>query len=1577
MNRQNGNKWLALLAAFALSLSIALPALAAPEESVPVESAPVESTPVESIPEENMETVSIYTSEDLASLSQQCSIDTWSQNKRVVLETDLNLSDSGFEPIRTFGGVFDGQGHTISGFTLTGSGNVRGFFRYIQRNAEVKDLIVTGTVIPAGQKDTIGGLVGENRGKILNCAFDGSVTGGSSVGGLAGLNAGTGQIINSSFTGSVTAEHYVGGITGQNLGSLVQCRNAGNINTTEVKTSVELQDVSLGSLRSTENAPAATDIGGIAGASSGILQTCENTGDVGYEHLGYNVGGIVGRQSGWLDSCTNSGRIRGRKDVGGVAGQMEPHLTIQYSPDTLNKLWDELNHLQTLVNTAISHAEGSSQSLQTQMTALTDSAGHAKDAASNLVDTVSGWADDTIEEVNDVTARLSWTLEQLKPVTNDLEGAMELFQQMGSQFSQAIDEAKSAGDAAEGATDALRAAVDHLGSAATEAKTSLEHMNAALEQLRQGIGDEDAISAALDSLSAAFQEMAGSLSGIGTSLGTTLGVLDDAAEWVEKDPDWDAFRDTVPELHAAVGEMSTAIDEISAAVNTIPDDTLDSSRLDPLQSALADFVDSAKHLTALQGSLQTTIDTMEDSTTLSTLSDAVDDLRAAGDAFEQGRKQIQAIDDSLQEGDKLKDDFRDMEHSVDDIDEAMSDLRTALQNLEQALKGVDLSALSLDVDLALRTHLDLVHTVTIEIRSLLVRILEALKHWKDGTQGEDSLSQLLKDLSELFRRTSTILGDLTTQIEGKLSPELGGDWNAVLQSLREIAGTAEDLASAFDKFNAALEKIAGDSLTDENHDQFRAALDNFRAVLDHLSDAQDDLQITVDGLLNNASTLKGALVDSMKELNAALDEATQAKEAVENALDDLRNHGEDVELGLQNVSQALSIFDEAVGNANHAAQNMSDVLERLHNSNVPENTFQDVQTQVRNMEGYLSELSHASDTLKDGIQKIEDTADLSHIDDSMDELLTAVDGLRTGGDALSQSVDSLRQGLDTLEKGKEPLENAGDSLNQAVGTLESACQLLYTAALTAGDVIRELADKPAIRFQPLGEQATSQADALDNAMDSLTNTMEGLNNVLSNFSDVLLQDLQAINTQFGVILDVLRDSIEEEREEVSEEERMEDVSEEVPENDMNIGRITSSWNHARIEGDVNVAGIVGSMALEFDYDPEDDLTKRGEQSLKFHYQIAAMTSECVNDGEISGKKNYVGGIVGRMDLGSVTSCEGYGNVESISGDYVGGIAGASWSAIRDSWARCALSGGDYVGGVAGLGKTVTGCRTLIEIDAGDSCLGTIAGFLEPDGEVSGNSFAHEKLGGIDDISYTGLAEPVPFETLLTYGAPDRFSQFQLTFLADGQVIDTISFQYGGSLETLPEIPAKEGYTAKWPELDYSHLTFSRALEAEYTAYSSALTDGKDFPEILVDGTFSEAAVMDCHSGDGSWRDAHNVSHSGVIHSVEIVDPVLTVSSFRVHYKRSSKEADPILWLHAAEGWRQVEATTDGNYLVFPCEGNRIEFAVVEQPEDHAVMVAILATVGVSAALAIPFLTGKRRNPRKKRKVKGKEKVKTK
>ena len=101
---------------------------------------------------------------------------------------DIDLSDSGFAPIPTFGGYFDGGGYTIVGLNITNSGSQQGLFRYVQSGGTVENLHVLGNITPSGSKSTIGGIVGDNSGVINNCSFDGTVSGSYAVGGIVGIN---------------------------------------------------------------------------------------------------------------------------------------------------------------------------------------------------------------------------------------------------------------------------------------------------------------------------------------------------------------------------------------------------------------------------------------------------------------------------------------------------------------------------------------------------------------------------------------------------------------------------------------------------------------------------------------------------------------------------------------------------------------------------------------------------------------------------------------------------------------------------------------------------------------------------------------------------------------------------------------------------------------------------------------------------------------------------------------------------------------------------------------------------------------------------------------------------------------------------------------------------------------------------------------------------------------------------------------------------------------------------------------------------------------------------------------------
>ena len=327
-------------AAAAVLLAMALAVSAAP--AVWAEGAALQAE--QTVEDEN--TIHIASQSDWEALARSCRLDSWSVGKTVVLDEDLTLGTA-FTPIPTFGGTFEGQGHTISAMDLSQNGSVQGVFRYVQETGTIRQLTVQCRTAPSGSRCNVGGIAADNAGVIESCHFMGLVTGLDYVGGIAAVNQASGLIIDCTVQGVVYGTHFVGGVAGENKGVVRSCTNHASINTQQSENKVELSDVTLESLLKTEKGTSITNLGGIAGTSSGVIRACVNRGAVGYQHVGYNVGGIAGDQSGYIEGCENYGPVQGRKEAGGIVGQMEPQTVLQYGEDTLQRVQRQMNALKS------------------------------------------------------------------------------------------------------------------------------------------------------------------------------------------------------------------------------------------------------------------------------------------------------------------------------------------------------------------------------------------------------------------------------------------------------------------------------------------------------------------------------------------------------------------------------------------------------------------------------------------------------------------------------------------------------------------------------------------------------------------------------------------------------------------------------------------------------------------------------------------------------------------------------------------------------------------------------------------------------------------------------------------------------------------------------------------------------------------------------------------------------------------------------------------------------------------------------------------------------------------------------
>jgi hypothetical protein len=226
----------------------------------------------------------------------------WSKHFQLRADIDLSeYADDAYNIIGTgpsnesFTGVFDGNDHTISDFSLRSARlQYTGLFGY-----------VTGQVINLGlikpkvisQGSYVGALAGcLFAGTITSCyAEDANVSGDDYIGGLIGSCGG--RVYKSCSTGSVTGDWYVGGLIGL-------------IDDSTVNTSYSKAAVSGN-----------TEVGGLAGKTideASVINSCYATGSV---DGGMYVGGLVGQlERGRAFNCFSTGSVSGEQYVGGFTG---------------------------------------------------------------------------------------------------------------------------------------------------------------------------------------------------------------------------------------------------------------------------------------------------------------------------------------------------------------------------------------------------------------------------------------------------------------------------------------------------------------------------------------------------------------------------------------------------------------------------------------------------------------------------------------------------------------------------------------------------------------------------------------------------------------------------------------------------------------------------------------------------------------------------------------------------------------------------------------------------------------------------------------------------------------------------------------------------------------------------------------------------------------------------------------------------------------------------------------------------------------------------------------------------------
>lgn len=1115
--------------------------------------------------ENNSGTVSIENLNELKRLADRCSSDDYSRGLTVTLAADIDADGESIS-VPVFLGIFDGQGHKITGLSQTEPQSRTGLFGIIEKGAVVKNLTVEAEIAPDGTQSDIGGIAGENHGTIESCSFSGIASGSTHTGGIAGVNAESGVILDCSAGGTVHGTEATGGIAGKNEGVIMRCVSEASVNTAVSDDDIgeeeltELQDnlYSIIKKENISNNTVTTDTGGIAGLSTGVIQSCINNGAVGYLHAGYNVGGIAGRQRGYIASCKNYGEVKGRKDAGGIVGQMEPDVTLEFSSDDIDEISDELDVLKSLTDKALDDADSSADTVSASFTRISDSAGEAGDLADSLGSQLKDFTNDNIDVINNISLIAERYADRAEPIADDIK-------------------------------------------------------------------------------------------------------------------------------------------------------------------------------------------------------DAADDM---SDAF---------------------DDLRDVLSDTDDIFDYSDDIITAMR---KAGKNAESAGDSL-------------------------------------TAGAESLEKALAVL--------------------KGSPE--GELPDTTQLRRDIA--------ALEAASAGFSETAAKALSEYQSSGFVSP------------ETSEQLMSDMNNLLECIKAVESSLADVIKKL-------------------DLRALGSQTE---ENMKKAASYINKALSYFSEASSYMKDAAGDINSS--------------------LRSLQYMNRELRDMAERL---------DDALDGVQAAADDFK---DALSE----------------------------------------------AEDWARDLADEDPGDFTKLGSQFDDDSSALNESLSTINNELSSLNNDLSGISDTLIDDMRAISNQFQKVMDLFENMIDDVK-----NKDLDDIFEDVSEAELKSatrGKVLECTNYADVKCDRNGGGIAGLMAIEYDYDPEDDLISDDEdRSLNFTYKTRAIIMDCNNYGAVSTRKSCAGGIAGRMDLGTIYGCGGWGDVSSENNDYVGGVCGLSLSSIRNSYAKCFLSGRKHIGGIAGSGDTITDCIAMVQVTDAEQLTGEIAG--EVTEEYSRNRFVSDDLAGVDRISLSGKADSISYEALCGMtGIPDEFLKLSVVFKVrededdDAEEVKRLELAYGDSLDSgsFPDMAdSEDGEYVQWDTTGIYEVTEDAVITGEYQPYETTLSSAAERgerPVLMAEGRF--------HEGDSMTAEKKSSSAAASIPGevAEVWSYTLPDDSEASHVMRWQLPSDEArndagsldIYINQDGKWKKVKSETAGSYIVFEAEGTEGMIAAVRS--SGSLIKAVCAAAAV-AALAAAF-----------------------
>ncbi len=704
----------------------------------------------------------------------------------------------------------------------------------------------------------------------------------------------------------------------------------------------------------------------------------------------------------------------------------------------------------------------------------------------------------------------------------------------------------------------------------------------------------------------------------------------------------------------------------------------------------------------------------------------------------------------------------------------------------------------------------------------------------------------------------------------------------------------------------------------EGHQDFQAMSDQLYGYTQDISDALDRLSENTADFLYTVNDDLDTLLKETDNFRVAMDHMlssteqglSQAIEALDTTASDIHRQGVSIQNAFGQMDQELQDLKFYVHDVGQAVGDgdFGGALGLSPPSLNPRGHVRDIGTAVAAISDLVADLTHQWNTISD---------------ETSAEFNTAREQANLAADHLFDAADHLLDASDRFSS-----QVSGD-----LDTVGTGC-----------DQIRSLVK---IYTDTLGAKSQSAADDIDAQLTIIRSQVNQITQAAGT-------DNEALHTTASQIID----SLERVRRAIYElgqdpELTISDLAEEVTEGP---GLIRGCTVSAKVDGDSNTGGIVGTVATELESDPEETFSLEDMELLTDVYAtLRAVVRDCRFDGAVTTRNDCAGGIAGRCEAGAILDCAARGTVETGT-DYCGGIAGQTKGAVTRCAALVDLTGGSWLGGVTGLGGDLTDCRVMVRCDSDGEALGAITG--ESDGTLTGNRYLLEDLLGLDGVDVAEAAQGLDFASFSQLsGIPADFLTFSYTFVVDGRTVAELPFEYGGDLDLskVPAAPAKDGEFGVWPDFPTQDLRRSMVLEISFSSPVTTLSSGEPIPNLLAQGTFSPDAALTTQV-----LSLPDSPLSGYAPVTAYAYTVTGCGADSVTLRLRAQDVDRPAAAVLVDGvWQLAESRTDGSYLVLeaPLQG---QVMLLDHTSPGIQGWVLAAGAGGAALVLLLFLKGHHR-----------------